>query len=810
MTHICLRGDAMGRVLIDQEPFVDLSAYQNGQPLGWHWAELGRWPASWVDHPQRPQGTPSVAAFRLPFIVTEAGVARLHVSADNRYRLFLDGEPVGRGPERGDPGHWRYESYDLALNAGAHTLVAQSWWLGNLAPFAQMTVRPGFLLAAEGRWQEILSTGKAPWEAMLLPGIEHIPATVTWGAGGKVRLLGDRYAWGWESGEIGHWAPVETICPACSAYRANNYLPTWLLQSATLPPMYEQRLRVGAIRYLTADAAPYPVTDEKDLPCERSAWQACISAGQPVTVPAHARRRIILDLENYYCGYPEMTVSGGRGASVSELWAESLFVHADPRLPQKGNRDEIAGKYFHGEGNVYLPDGGAHRVFSSLWWCAGRYIEWTIETGDEPLLIEQFILTETHYPLVMEGDFHCADARIEAILPIAKRSLQMCAHETYMDCPYYEQLMYVGDTRLEVLTTYLLTRDARLPRKAIQCFNDSRLPSGLTTSRFPSRETQIIPPFSLWWVGMVYDHWRWRDADFARRQLPAVRGVLETFRAMRGEDGLLVAPRGWNFMDWVKKPEWPAGTPFDADLRLSSILNLQCALILTQTAEMEEGYGEKGLAERDREAARALMAAVLNSFWNDARGLIADEQGQQYYSEHAQCLALLSGLLPAANASRVAEGLLQAPDLARTTIYFSHYLFETLYQLGNAAHFFDSLSLWFALQTQGFKTTFEEPGDTRSDCHGWGAHPIYHCYATLLGIRPAAPGFSRVRIAPLLGNLSWASGTLPHPSGDLTVNFRQAQGHLQADISLPDGLHGDFCWAGETYSLKPGTQRLSL
>ena len=76
--------------------------------------------------------------------------ARIHVTADERYDLYVDGLRVGRGSERGDAANWFYESYDLTLPAGRHTLVARVWTLGDKAPFAQITLRPGFLLAAEG------------------------------------------------------------------------------------------------------------------------------------------------------------------------------------------------------------------------------------------------------------------------------------------------------------------------------------------------------------------------------------------------------------------------------------------------------------------------------------------------------------------------------------------------------------------------------------------------------------------------------------------------------------------------------------
>jgi alpha-L-rhamnosidase len=111
-----------------------------------------------------------------------------------------------------------------------------------------------------------------------------------------------------------------------------------------------------------------------------------------------------------------------------------------------------------------------------------------------------------------------------------------------MDCPYYEQLMYVGDTRLEALTTYAISPDDRLPRKSILLFGLSRLPDGLTQARYPSRDVQVIPPFALWWVGMVYDYALWRgDQAFISALLPGVRAVLDGFLAHVNAENLLQA-----------------------------------------------------------------------------------------------------------------------------------------------------------------------------------------------------------------------------------------------------------------------------
>jgi len=764
----------------------------------------------WVDHPQRPSTASSTAIFRLRFTVEEAQAVTLHASADQRYVLYLDGEFLGRGPERGDTSFWNYESYQVQLSAGEHVLAAMSWWVEpTLAAYAQTSARSGFLLTADGEWQARLSTGSAPWEASLAGGIEFLSPGIAWGTGAKVRIDGAAFPWGWQSGEANDWQPAVKIAPARVKINPRGGEPQtpWLLTPSTLPPMREEHRQLGTLRFLSDHLGEEAIDPARHLAGEAGDWQTWLTGHGTVSISPHTTRRAIIDLENYYCAYPVLVTDGGKDATVRVLWAEALFENIEEC--RKGNRNEIVGKYFTGIGDEFLPDGGDARAFTTLWWEAGRYLEITVATADEPLTLREFTLTETGYPLRAESDFTASDPRLAEVIPIGIRALQMCAHETYMDCPYYEQLMYIGDTRLEVLTTYTLTHDDRLPRKALTAFDHSRLLTGYTQARYPARIAQVIAPFSLWWVCMVHDYWRWRDdAEFVRGMMPGVRGVSEYFRTLITADGLLGVPNGWNFVDWVER--WDFGVPPHAKTEPNSIVNLQLILALQYKAELEEFFGEFQLAERDRTTAARMMTAVLEHCWNDERGLLSDDPAKQFYSEHAQCLAILSGLLPADKRTRLADGLLTAPDLERATIYFTHYLFEALYALGRGDQILPRLDLWFGLKAQGLMATFESPEPCRSDCHAWGAHPLYHYHASLLGIRPAAPGFRAVRIAPQLGTLTRAESTLPHPAGQIITRVKRAGVGVQAEVTLPADVSGTFVWEGQTVALKAGENQVEI
>lgn len=797
------------RIVLESEPFASLDQGKN-------WGQAGHWGnCRWIGLPSAPP-TPYVCAFKRAFSSEEPTTLRIHVSADERYALYLDGERVGRGPERGDDLHWFFETFDLTLSAGDHILVAHVWALGNKAPIAQFSVKPGFLLCPEeDSWREMLATGVAEWQVKRLGGYEYTHPMGAFGVGHNLVVDGSAYSWGFEHGEGQGWVPAETLHPAYSEKRRNEMVmrQEHLLLSAMLPAMIEQPVKTGKVRHVSSPALSQthsiPIRAENHLESETDDWQALLS-GSSLTIPPHTRRRVLIDLENYYCAYPEVIVSGGQGSLVRAHWQEGLVQ--DLKTWDRGHRGEVEGKYFcamwhfkDGLGDTFKPDGGNNRHFKTLWWQCGRYVELLVETDNHPLTIEKFDLLETHYPMGQDSLFQSSEPRLQAVIPIAIRGLQMCAHETYMDCPYFEQLMYAGDTRLECLVTYLWSKDDRLPRKALKMFDWSRLPQGFTQSRYPSRLRQIIPPFSLWWVAMLHDFMQWRgDLPFVQELLPGMRSVLDAFDALRDETGIVHSPAGWNYTDWVN--EWAHGEPPGARDGISALLNWQFVYSLRCAAQLESECGEPELAKRWERKAQEVTRAIAQHFWSDLRGLFADNLEQTLFSEHAQCLAVLSGTITDDQRQSIANQLFEADDLTVPSVYFMHYYFEACRELNRMDAFFKRMARWYEMVDYDFKTTYENgnPHTNRSDCHAWGAHPLYHYFASVLGVQPSAPGCQSVTIRPQLGMLNSASGVMVHPLGDFRFDFRQEEGMLRGLVQLPPSVSGILLANGQHYELKEG------
>ena len=503
------------------------------------------WHAAWVTHPTAPLREPLVLHFRHSLELDAVPSAYpVRVSADNRFILFVNGQRVGDGPARGDLEHWRYEWFDLSpyLHTGRNLITATVWNWGIYAPIAQMSDRTAFLLESEATGSTSISTPTG-WEVEIESG--HVPlnrSTVTFrtymAAGPGEEIDAAKYDWDWNSPDSasGNWVPVaspmrDSIHGSVNRARSadasgdNN----WGLIPDTLPHMAYSPESAGTIVRLDADAAEKP-----GLPGFPDA---------PATVPANTHLHILLDRKTLTTAYPILTVSSGKGARIWLTYSEALY---DKDL-HKGDRNAVGDRKALGLRDLFLPDGGSHRVFESLWWRTWRYLDLDIETGNQPLKLDSLTAAFTAYPFLDKATFESSDPDLAKIWEISWRTARMDAHETYMDTPYYEQLQYVGDTRIQALISYAVTGDDRLARQAIEAFDNSRLPQGITLSRYPSSLAQKIPTFSLLWIGMVHDNWMYRpDPALDRKSLVGTRAVLNWFANYQQPDGLLKELPWWS------------------------------------------------------------------------------------------------------------------------------------------------------------------------------------------------------------------------------------------------------------------------
>jgi alpha-L-rhamnosidase len=156
------------------------------------------------------------------------------------------------------------------------------------------------------------------------------------------------------------------------------------------------------------------------------------------------------------------------------------------------------------------------------------------------------------------------------------------------------------------------------------------------------------------------------------------------------------------------------------------------------------------------------------------------------------------------------HGIDAPPGMFTSTYYFAWYLVRAFEHAGHSSRYFDLLQTWRDLLKLNYTTWPESRGDTRSDTHAWSAHPTADLLGIVAGIRPSAPGYAQVRIAPLLGHLTSLDATAATPRGPVSVRYRIVNGALKAVLELPPGLPGVFVWNGKSHPLHAGRNRLTL
>jgi len=776
------------------------------------------WPASFITAPGASPHGYGVYHFRKTIELPAAPRSFVvHVSADNRYHVFVNGTPVSRGPARGDPMHWRYDTLDLAqyLRVGRNVLAAEVWNAGESKPWAQMSVQTGFLVQGDSAAEDVVDTN-ATWLVARDPSrtaepIDRAALHTFIVSGDGDRVDGSRYPWGWETVDFDDHAWAHATKAGDAVPYGHSTDVAWWLVPNQLPPMQEHLQRLARVRRSEGGRVP----------------DAFVDGRHPLVVPAHATVTFLLDQGFETNAYPLVTVSGGKAAAVKLTYAEALVDAHD----QKGNRDQIEGRRVLGKSDTFRPDGGDHRTFSTLWFRTYRYIEVTATTADDPLTLLDIAGAFTGYPFERHAEFSSNDPRLTAIWDVGWRTARLCAHETYFDCPYYEQLQYIGDTRIQALISLNVAGDDRLVRNAIDLFDQSRFAAGLTLSRYPASSPQVINTFSLFWVEMLRDYWMHRDDPaFIAPKLVGARNVLDWFIArIDPNTGLLGPLPYWTFVDWPDQWPWSetnhiGGEPPGAHEGGSAIVSLQLAMTLRDAAELFEAFGQAEQAAHYRQIAAALNRQVLAQCWDNARQLVADtpiagktraalgypSNTAVTYSQHANVLAVLSGAVNGDAARDLIARTASDPTLTPCTYYFRFYLLRAMKRAGLGDRYVASLGPWFHMLSLGLTTFAEKEEPTRSDCHAWSASPCYEFLATVCGIEPGSPGFKTVRIEPHLGELTAVRGKLPTGSGDVLVRFTREGNKLDADITLPTGKTGEFLWGGRRTALHDGAQHLSL
>lgn len=691
----------------------------------------------------------------------------LRITADSRYKLHVNGRFVEMGPSRGNQDVWYVDSVEIApyLEEGENILAVivlrypYAHWQGNCGIFRTPT--PGLYIQSD---EEIA------WKCCANESI-RIVSENPYFAPLQIyeQAAGDPFFAGWMSAGYNDSA-WETPCyygedELTEILRPENLIPR------TIPFLYR---RLGRFRN--------PWDEERTIPANFK-WSMDLNAGELMT------------------GYLRLKLAGGDGAKITifqaECYAGEIVPNTDPykSLPRKGNRAD-ASLQLYGFTDTYRVAGFESESYEPFWFRTFRYVRLTVETGEEPLTIRSVDYEETGYPLEVKTKVGTSDPTMAGIWDISERSLRRCMHETYEDCPFYEQLQYAMDTRSQILYTYAVSADPRLALKTMDDFIHAVRPDGMINCSFPNFETNVIPGFGIYYIGMVYDYMMYfGDRERIEKYLPTVDGILNFFQNHLDDRGLVGkvgdtngSGQSWSFIDWA--PGWDDTTGVPPATRQGPLTMESLLYILgLQYAAAIFGYTEQPEKAANYRKQAAQVQMTVNHFCIGENGFYQDGPGVEMYSQHAQVFAVLTDTVsPEMGAVLLEETLLHPEKYEQCSVAMMFYLFRALEKCGLYRYTDRLWDIWRDMLKNNLTTCAEDAIMSRSDCHAWGALALYELPSVILGVRPGKPGYEEIIVSPNTKTLTWARGTVMTPKGEVRVAWHKDKNGIQLQVDGPKGI----------------------
>jgi hypothetical protein len=746
------------------------------------------------------------------------------ISADGRYALFVNGRRIGRGPAKGDVDHQFYDTYELApeLRVGRNVLAVRVVDYSPVrcsppqqgAPASIITYSGGlaFEMRIPGEAAPLVSDKS--WRVATDASLEFTedPGTPGGFVGYTEHWHVGRAELNWRDVDFddSSWAPATELYSAQRFELRRDSTSPYGLMPRMIPHLRGTEPRAFADVFLPGGAEVAPAA--REWAAGRGPWRQAAGTTQS----------FILDAGRLESGFPLLGFSGGAGAVITVTYAEALRLSPKIESPftlrTESSIDNIAiGKVdyetvwsFDRRGLVQgyrdriFPDGRAAE-FEPTHWRTFRYIGIEIKTAGEPIEFQPPVFRPWNFPLDVKTSVETGRALDRIMWDVSFRTLELCCHETFEDCPYYEQLQYAGDSIITSRLMLMLTGDGSLTRQAILHFAWSILPEGLTTSRYPSCTPNVIPSWSLHWITILHGYVLLTgDREFARALLRPVEGVLSWFRdfGRADADGLPGKLAYWNCVDWT--PSWNRGQPPGWDLGPTCSIASQFVQALRETADLHEWCGRADDAAGHRREAEGLARAIDRRFWDESAGAYRESEHLADLSTLGNAWAVCAGIVPAARRAQVGK-YLDTWSPANASYFGMYFIFKARRLLG-ANTWWEHLHPWEKIKDTGLTTWPEDTSFWRSLCHAWSAHPITEYLEGALGLEVNTPGWQEIVLRPNLGPLPQFKFDLWTPLGPLRGQLSAEKGGIRFELRKPAGMTVTVINGKESAVLKAGRE----
>jgi alpha-L-rhamnosidase len=773
-----------------------------------------KWTAQWIMHPTAEPQAHAVILFRKTFELPEKPAKFvIHLSADNHYRLFVNGTYITRGPARGDLSHWFFETLDISgyLHSGKNTIAAEVVNWGPKRSFTFFSQMTSFILQGDSEAEKMVNTSGGSWKCF--HNEAYSPKIVEWMTDRNTIDFGlyvgnptdsiraDKYPWSWET----------------TAYDDSKWLPAkWCDIAGGRDEQFAGGILYGGGKMLIPRRTGILKEEKIQLAGIRRTSgmevnEDFLKGTGSLTIPANKKVSILIDQAVETMGYPEMLVSGGKDARIQAMYAENLIVK---NHSPKGNRNQIEGKYMVGLKDVFIPDGGKNRLFKPTYIRAFRYIQLDIETKESPLVIENYYHVSCNAPIERKAVFESDSPLTEWMMDAGWRTVSICAQDMLISDAAYEQMQYTGDSRVHNLSLLTLSGDDRLTRNALIQFDQSRIPEGLTYACYPNPFHLIIPSYSLIWIDQVHDYMMWKDDKVFISQFElGIGNVLHWFEQKMQPNGLMGKMDWWGALAWPR--HYKNGEPPTIYEGNCTLYTLHYAYTLRHAADIFEYLGKTEQATAYRKRANDICTSV-NKLCKNIDGFYTESPDNKQVSQITNILAILADAATGEEAKQLMTKLLEPKDWFGQVDLFLHlYLFEAMNKTGLQDKFLPELSEWELMKERGMSTFAEVPLEwgeekQRSECHPWSTAPNYFFFRTVCGIQPTSAGHKTLEIAPSFGELTQIKAVYPHPLGNIELDLRKVDARVEGTITTPKEIQCTFIWGDQKLKLKAGKQSIKL
>ncbi len=787
-------------------PFVDAGAQ-------WIWSAEG----CSLRMPNETGNPYELRRFRRQFVLAKGSKdLHFHISADSRYLFFWDGVCLGRGPAHGDVRHQFFDTYQLSAAAGVHTLAVLVLDYSPVqcdpprlgAPAAIMTRHGGLVCEMrDGKSGECLLCSDESWRVSIAQSLRFQPGKLEWFGG----FVGHFEHFLTQAEQDPEWMRPDFDDSNWPFARALYAAERFERQTDASSP-YGLMERIIPFTSRLPDEQPQAVFLPGGDPAA-SEWQRLVAGDATVCIEAGGSVEVLVELRKQWTGFPRIAFAGGQGAVIRVGYAEALrlsYACADATILGRGIdtgdvaigfADEGSGWTFDHRGSFegfedIIEADGREWDWSPCHWRTAKFIRLRIETGSEPLTLQSFAFTPCHYPLQEAAPFRCDNPMLEQIHATSVHTLKLCVHETFVDCPYYEQLQYIGDSALNAQVVMLLGGAYPLVKQLLLHFDWSRVPEGWTQSRYPSRIEGIIPAQSLDWVGAAHAYaLQSGDLVTVKSIWPGINVVLDAYERHCQARGLPWQLPYWNWVDWC--PGWKRGVPPGAEAGpvLSHAAKYGIAL---RQAEMLAGWlNLPGDAAALGERWQRLRQAARNAFLSNGR-FAENTVEPGYASRLGNAYALLAGFHKPSELDTLRAAI--ASDQLSGCSYFGQFFVRQALWESGGCDLSSALIDWERMVDYGLTTWAEDTFFWRSLCHGWSANPIVDFLTRILGVQPLSPGFDRARICPAIDQHAFASGAVMTPKGAIVINWKDHGEEIT--ITIPAGIEAVLALPGRREALK--------